>query len=44
VNWLPGSTGIRNPACAITASNLTALSATVLPPVFGLRSRATSAE
>ena len=35
VNWLPGSTGIRSPACAITASRPIALSATVLPPVFG---------
>ena len=35
VNWLPGSTGISSPACAISASSPNALSATVLPPVFG---------
>ena len=35
VNRLPGSTGISRPACAISASRPNALSATVLPPVFG---------
>ena len=35
VSRLPGSTGISRPACAISASRPNALSATVLPPVFG---------
>ena len=35
VNWLPASTGISRPACAMSARRPTAFSATVLPPVFG---------